>query len=159
MARYNQWANRRLYAAADLPDAMLRRDVGVYFGSLYLTLEHLLKTDRTWTHLLHGGTLVDMPVTPLPGDFAGLQAARVAHDALLVDWLGDVDPVWLDEPFVFQSALGSWQGLTWSESRAATFTHLFNHQSHHRGQAHTALSLLGVDPPALDMLVQGMLGE
>ncbi|MEQ9122638.1 MAG: DinB family protein, partial [Alphaproteobacteria bacterium] len=31
--------------------------------------------------------------------------------------------------------------------------HFFNHQTHHRGQAHTALSILtGAEPPSLDML-------
>jgi uncharacterized damage-inducible protein DinB len=32
--------------------------------------------------------------------------------------------------------------------------HLFNHQTHHRGQAHAALTLLGVrEPHSLDLLV------
>lgn len=160
MARYNRWANRRLYAAAaDLPDEARRRDVGVYFGSLYLTLEHLLKTDRAWTHLLRGGTLTDMQVLPVPQDFAGLRDAREAHDALFVDWMDGVDPGWLDQPFSFSSALGSWQGKTYHGTHASTLAHLTNHQTHHRGQAHSALSLLGVAPPALDILVQGMLGE
>jgi uncharacterized damage-inducible protein DinB len=31
--------------------------------------------------------------------------------------------------------------------------HVFNHQTHHRGQAHTGLSILtGEEPPSLDMI-------
>jgi uncharacterized damage-inducible protein DinB len=31
--------------------------------------------------------------------------------------------------------------------------HLFNHQTHHRGQAHACLSILaGSEPPSLDLL-------
>lgn len=160
MARYNRWANRRLYAAcADIPDESRRRDVGLYFGSVHLTLEHLIKTDRAWTHLLRGGTLADMPPVPVPQDFPALRAAREEHDALFVAWMDDLEPDWLDGPFAFSSTLGSWQGLTWSDTRGGTLVHLFNHHTHHRGQAHTGLSLLGAEPPALDMLVQGMLGE
>jgi uncharacterized damage-inducible protein DinB len=33
--------------------------------------------------------------------------------------------------------------------------HLFNHQTHHRGQAHACLSILtGVEPPSLDLAFQ-----
>jgi uncharacterized damage-inducible protein DinB len=50
--------------------------------------------------------------------------------------------------------------MTHVGTNASTLTHLFNHQTHHRGQAHTALSLLGVkEPLALDILVKGFLGE
>lgn len=160
LARYNLWANHRLYAAcADLPDESRRRDVGLYFGSVHATLEHLLKTDHAWTHLLRGGTLADLPAVPVPEDFAALRDARAGHDALFVAWMDEVDEAWLDAPFAFTSALGSWQGLTWADTRGGTLAHLFNHHTHHRGQAHTGLSLLGADPPALDMLVQGMLGK
>jgi uncharacterized damage-inducible protein DinB len=32
--------------------------------------------------------------------------------------------------------------------------HLFNHQTHHRGQAHACLSILtGAEPPSLDLLL------
>ncbi|WP_336951597.1 DinB family protein [Sphingobium aromaticivastans] len=161
MARYNQWANLRLYdAAGELTEDALRRDVGVYFKSLYLTLEHLLRTDWAWTHLLRGHSLADMPVMVPPADFAALRFAREAQDAMIVEWLDAVDEDWLERPFSFTSALGSWRGMTFEGSHASTLAHVFNHQTHHRGQAHSALSLLGVaDPPALDILVQGMLGE
>jgi uncharacterized damage-inducible protein DinB len=49
LARYNAWANARLYKAVGaLPDELYRRDVGIYFKSLHGTLNHLLATDRIW---------------------------------------------------------------------------------------------------------------
>lgn len=49
MARYNAWANLRLYKMAGaLPEELYRREVGVYFKSLHGTLNHLLVTDRIW---------------------------------------------------------------------------------------------------------------
>src|SRR5258708_19752634 len=49
LAAYNRWANSRLYAAAlDLSDQAYRLHIGVFFGSLHGTLNHLLLTDRLW---------------------------------------------------------------------------------------------------------------
>ena len=55
MARYNAWANLRLYKMAGaLPEELYRREVGVYFKSLHGTLNHLLVTDRIWMRRLTG---------------------------------------------------------------------------------------------------------
>jgi uncharacterized damage-inducible protein DinB len=55
MARYNAWANVRLYKMAGaLPEELYRREVGVYFKSLHGTLNHLLVTDRIWMRRLTG---------------------------------------------------------------------------------------------------------
>jgi hypothetical protein len=55
MAKYNAWANGRLYAAASsLPDESYRKNVGAFFGSLHGTLNHLLVTDRIWMRRLTG---------------------------------------------------------------------------------------------------------
>jgi len=54
-AAYNQWANARLYSAAlALSDSAYRQRVGVFFGSLHGTLNHLLVTDRLWLRRLTG---------------------------------------------------------------------------------------------------------
>lgn len=161
LAQYNAWANARLFAdAATLPEEALEEDVGVYFTSLFATLEHVLKVDRAWQYLLDGGAVADLaPARPM-ADFAALRAARRTEDEQLVRWLSAVNAAWLDAPFTFQSALPMWQGLTWRGTRASTLTHLFNHQTHHRGQAHAALTRLGiVEPQSLDLLVKFMLGE
>lgn len=49
MARYNQWMNTRLYAAAaQLDDAQLRADRGAFFGSILATLAHIVAADTLW---------------------------------------------------------------------------------------------------------------
>jgi uncharacterized damage-inducible protein DinB len=161
MAAYNRWANARLYAdAATLTDEALNRDVGVYFQSLFATLTHLLQTDQAWTFLLQGGKLGAMALPAPPADLPGLYAARLAQDAEFVAWMDRIDATWLALPFTFVSGLGSSKGKSYAGTHASTLTHLFNHQTHHRGQAHTALRLLGVaEPRALDILVKGFLGE
>jgi uncharacterized damage-inducible protein DinB len=54
-AAYNKWANARLYAAAlDLSEQSYRLHIGVFFGGLHGTLNHLLLTDRLWLKRLTG---------------------------------------------------------------------------------------------------------
>jgi uncharacterized damage-inducible protein DinB len=161
MAAYSAWANARLLAdAAALPEGAFERPVGVYFGSLKGTLDHLLQADRAWLHLLQGGSLRDLALPPLPADFAGHRAAREAQDATFTAWVQSLDDGWFEVPFEFVSGMQSWKGLTWRGTHGSTLTHVLNHQTHHRGQAHAALTLLGVkEPNALDLLVKGMLGQ
>ena len=44
-------------------------------------------------------------------------------------------------------------GMPQSQVLADILLHIFNHQTHHRGQAHACLSILtGGEPPSLDLL-------
>jgi uncharacterized damage-inducible protein DinB len=44
-------------------------------------------------------------------------------------------------------------GTTHKKKLCDILAHLFNHQTHHRGQAHAALTVLGIKEPAsLDLL-------
>jgi len=157
MAAYAEWANRQVYADATvLSDEERRRDVGVYFKSLFATLSHLLQSDRAWSFLLQGGTLADMKL-PAPADtFEGLSAARFAQDTAFTTWVDSLSEDWFGRPFSFVSGLGQWKGHAYHGTHASTLTHVLNHGTHHRGQAHAALTILGVtEPNALDILVKG----
>src|SRR3954467_12566163 len=90
LARYNRWANARLYAAAlDLSDQSYRLHVGVFFGSLHGTLNHLLLTDRIWLKRLTGeGDPPNQHDAILFDDRNTLARARMAEDARLIDVVG-----------------------------------------------------------------------
>jgi uncharacterized damage-inducible protein DinB len=161
LALYNRWANARLYAdAASLSREALQRDVGVYFRSLFGTLVHLLQADRTWSYLLGGGDRAKMVLPAAPTDFESLRQARRSQDEAFVAWVRTLDEAWLAEPFSFVSPQGTWKGYTYSGTHASTLAHVFNHQTHHRGQAHAALTRLGIaEPLPLDLVIKGFLGE
>jgi uncharacterized damage-inducible protein DinB len=151
MATYNRWANRRLYAAAAALDAAAyRRDVGVYFGSLHGTLNHLLVADRIWMHRLEGTGAAPQALNQiLFEELAALSAARVAEDERIVSFVAARDAAAFESVLDYRTLNGNPQRQPLREILA----HVFNHQTHHRGHAHAALTRLGVtQPPPLDLL-------
>ena len=150
LARYNLWANNRLYnACADLPDEARRLDRKAFFGSLHATLNHLLAGDRIWMgrirHRDHGVTRLD---EVLYDDFAELRAARIAEDvgiAAYADGLKAEDMLTILEYRSFTAGAGR-------TPLPLVLGHMFNHQTHHRGQAHAMLSQAGLAAPSLDLL-------
>lgn len=150
-AQYNRWANRRLYkAAAELPEADYLKPRQSFFKSLHGTLNHILVADRIWLarftgHPNHGIKSLDQI---LYADLIGLTVAREAEDAQLVaftDGLNDAD---LRQMVTYTNMAGQ------SHTRRLDhlLPHIFNHQTHHRGQAHDQLSQTNVAPPPLDLL-------
>jgi uncharacterized damage-inducible protein DinB len=150
-AAYNRWANRRLYeAVAGLPDAARRRSLGLFFTSLHGTLNHLLVADRVWLRRLTGeGPQPARLNEILFEDFDALRAAREAEDARILGYIESLTEADFVAPFTYETL----SGAAHSQRRCETLAHFFNHQTHHRGQAHAALTILGLrEPPPLDLL-------
>lgn len=150
MAKYNAWANARLYTMArDLPDAAYQQDVGAFFGSLHGTLNHLLVTDLIWMQRFTG--IGDSPKTLdaiLFEDLPSLELARRKEDARIVQYIDGLSDSDIAEDVAYVMTNGVPQRYMLGELLA----HLFNHQTHHRGQAHMILTLLGVvEPQPLDL--------
>jgi uncharacterized damage-inducible protein DinB len=151
-AAYNRWANSRLYAAAlDLSEQAYRLYIGVFFGSLHGTLNHLLLTDRLWLKRLTGeGDHPNRLDTILYEERAELTRARIAEDNRLITVVDKYDDAALASLHSYKTT----SGMPQSQVLSDILLHLFNHQTHHRGQAHACLSILtGSEPPSLDMLV------
>ena len=151
-ARYNQWANARLYRMASLlPDAAYRRDVGAYFGSLHGTLNHLLTADRIWMNrLTRTGDHPNKLNAIVFEDLAELRKAREAEDRRIIDYVSGLTDEAIGEPWDYQTLAGKPQRQPLYE----ILGHFLNHQTHHRGQAHGILTALGVkEPDPLDLLV------
>ena len=144
MAAYNAEMNRRVFgAAARLSDAERRAERGAFFGSIHGTLNHLLWADRMWMSRFAGWDKPAMPLSGSPGLYDGfedLRPARTEADAALLAWAEGIDAAWLD------GSLTWWSGATGREVTrpvAALIVHLFNHQTHHRGQVHAMLTAAG----------------
>jgi uncharacterized damage-inducible protein DinB len=151
LARYNEWANRRLYAAAaELSDAHYRTDRGAFFKSMHGTLNHLLVTDRIWMQRITGeGDAPDRLDAILFEDFPPLRAAREAEDRRIIDHVTSLDGTQLAGVIRYRRV--STPDL-FEQELAPALAHLFNHQTHHRGQAHAILTGLVGRAPELDLL-------
>ena len=161
MAAYNQWQNEALLAAAETLDPAVRdADAGLFFGSITATLNHLLWADRLWLHRFAGTAKPDAAgiaqSTTLFADWPSLVAARRDTDRALVAWTEGLTADWLKGDLGWYS--GS-LGRTVSRPRALLVVHLFNHQTHHRGQIHGALTRAGVATAATDLPFMPALAE
>ena len=150
-AAYNGWANGRLCdAAGGLSEAELNEDRGAFFGSLLATMNHLLVADGIWMKRFTGkGEAATRLDAILHTDLAGLTAARVAMDARIIDWLGGLDDAALSRSFTYSTISNP---TTITQPLGPALSHVFNHQTHHRGQCHAILTALGKESLALDLL-------
>lgn len=153
-ARYNRWQNRSLYtAAAGLADADRKRERGAFFGSLHGTLSHLYFTDMLWLHRFTGTTPVPKvksiaeSATAMP-DWNELAKSRRKLDADIIAWADALAPADLAGDFTWASMT---TGTTLTRPRWLMITHWFNHQTHHRGQAHCLLTQSGMKPEDTDL--------
>ena len=152
MASYNAWANARLFRMAGaLADELYRKEVGAYFKSLHGTLNHLLVADRIWMRRLTGlGDHADKLNAILFDDLSSLHAARVEEDSRLLRFVQGLAEPAFEEVLDYRMLNGAPQ----RQRRREILAHLFNHQTHHRGQAHAILTVLGVtEPDPLDLLI------
>ncbi|MBX3575677.1 MAG: damage-inducible protein DinB [Rhizobiaceae bacterium] len=151
MAAYNRWANVRVYdAAAELSDREWQKDTGAFFGSMMGTLNHLVATDRIWMKRFTGlGEAPRALDAIVDRSFEGLRAARVVEDARIMEWVDALSEEELEGRFTYVTMTDV---RTVSQRIAPVLAHLFNHQTHHRGQAHTILTMLGKPSLGLDLV-------
>jgi uncharacterized damage-inducible protein DinB len=142
LARYNAWANRRLYdAAAKLSDADYRADRGAFFGSLHRTLNHLLVADRIWMYRFtkEGPTYTALD-TIACGDLTVLRTERETEDRRIIAFVDGLDDQRLAANFSYRTITNPADVM---QPLSPALAHFFNHQTHHRGQAHGLLTAIG----------------
>jgi uncharacterized damage-inducible protein DinB len=83
-------------------------------------------------------------------DFPTLRARREKADAAIVDWSERVDEAWLADDLVWFSGAANRE---MRRQRAKLVVHFFNHQTHHRGQAHALLTAYGADTGDTDLFL------
>ncbi|KAF7788918.1 hypothetical protein PRUB_a2020 [Pseudoalteromonas rubra] len=163
LADYNQWMNHKIYtAAARLNETALKQDRGAFFGSILGTLNHLVVADLIWLKrfaAIEACASVLAPVAAQP-DPTSLAQCIFEDLAQLTDYRQ-----WLDKQIIYllqalqESDLAgtltyrNTKGATYQKPFASLLTHLFNHQTHHRGQISTLLSQAGEDLGATDLVL------
>lgn len=153
-AGYNAWANERLYnTSAKLNDDEYRADRGAFFKSVHGTLNHLLAADRIWMKRFTGqGEAPGRLDAILHEELASLRAARDREDARIEAYVGQLTEEELAANFSYLTIVNP---KTVTQPLAPALDHFFNHQTHHRGQAHAMLTgLKGRDfAPSFDLII------
>ena len=149
LARYNTLANRKLYdACTQLSEAERTRIRPAFFKSIHGTLNHIMIGDRIWLTRFEGGT---MPSTGLDAilheDFDALRSARSVQDERIEVFASGLTPKFLAQSIQYVNN----QGRHLDDPADLLVAHLFNHQTHHRGQIHDMLTQTAIAPPSLDL--------
>jgi len=147
-ARANRLANHRLHAAmAPLSREQFHATRTGFFPSLAATLNHILWVDLYYIGCLHGERGVRARLLPWQpfDELAPLAAAQAESDQRLIAWCDRLDAAALDAMVEMERADHVQRDRT-----GHVLAHLFNHQTHHRGQAHAMLAGTPVAPPQLD---------
>jgi uncharacterized damage-inducible protein DinB len=154
MAAYNAEMNRRLYdAAARIADSERRRDRGAFWGSLHGTLSHLLWGDRMWMSRFDDWPKPDViqkDSAAFVENFDEMRRLRVDADERISAWAGRVTDAWLAEDLIWFSGAAQKELC---QPRSVLVTHFFNHQTHHRGQAHALITACGEKTGDTDLFV------
>ena len=150
MAGYNRWMNEKLYAiCATLSDEERKRDREAFFRSIHGTLNHLLLTDRGWLGRFRGDPWTFRSLDQeLYADFAELRRERSVTDASIEEYVGALTTDRLSKDFTYTT----YGGKTFTHALGPALVHVFNHQTHHRGQLTTLLSQRGIDPGVTDVI-------
>ena len=141
---YNAEMNQRIYAAAGrLSDEARKEGRGAFFGSIHGTLNHLLWADQMWMSRFAGWPKPEAPdkrTDRMFEHFADMQAKRAEIDSAISSWAAGVTDAWLGGTLTWFSGIAQREVTA---PRAVTVIHMFNHQTHHRGQAHAMLTAAG----------------
>jgi len=169
MAQYNLRMNTQVYAAASQLSAdELSQDMGAFFKSILGTLNHIMVGDLFWLNrfaLLHGSdskqfsslqaALKNFPIPKtlnqiLFEDFSELRKTREAMDLAIQVWLTKDT---CEQDFILDLTYHNSKGEGATRDFGELVSHLFNHQTHHRGQVSTLLSQKGIDVGGTDFLI------
>jgi len=161
MADYNQWMNQKVYeAAGTLAEHVLHEDKGAFFGSIFATLKHIMVADTIWLQRFATALpahqalsqIVELPHsdsldTLVCDTFMQLKIRRQLLDETLSELADTLSDAELAQAVRFMNP----KGIESSKNLFSLLMHVFNHQTHHRGQVTTLLSQSGVDVGITDL--------
>ncbi|NRB39549.1 MAG: damage-inducible protein DinB [Pseudomonadales bacterium] len=163
MSEYNAYMNENIYAVASKLDMQaLTKDRGAFFKSIMGTLNHILVGDIIWlkriaNHPMNLSSLHEMHQISKPNsldeiifpDLKSLQRERKKLDLIIHNFVNEISEEHINSTLIYTNT----QGEAFSKKLSYILQHLFNHQTHHRGQVSVLLSQSGIDLGATDLLM------
>jgi uncharacterized damage-inducible protein DinB len=154
LARYNRAANEDLVGhLASLPAPELSKPRGAYFASIQGILDHVIMCDINWLRrfreLFGSDGSLNRPRLSPPGHawttfefpiFEEFARERAVVDAIFEDWIALADTSRFGEVLAYSDSHGAPKRYYLRDA----LDHVFNHQTHHRGQVSQILDELGI---------------
>ena len=144
------WMDEKIYnVCLEIPDGLRRKDMGAFFRSIHSTLNHIYYGDLAWLERLRDNKFTPRKLgVDLFDNFDELKSSQAKMDGEILNWARTLTPERLNENFDYISNVANF-------SRALPLwvltTHMFNHQTHHRGQVTTLIKQLGYEPGITDI--------
>ena len=153
LARNNRLANLRLHTACgQLSQEEFVAPRTSFFPTIRATLNHIYLVDLFYLDALKGGTL-GYAAFAQDEPFVEMSALQDAQAELEEDLIAFVDML---KPDDLAATVRVHRAERIQQDRCDDIlTHLFQHQTHHRGQVHAMLSGTSVKPPQLDEFIVG----
>lgn len=162
MAEYNHLMNQNIYAACEaLSNEALVQNRGAFFGSILGTLNHLIVADTLWLKRFYAAglkciSLESVKNLPQPEaldsmlftNMSELKNRRELLDRAILSFVNEVTEPALHSTITYKNA----KGVSSNKVFFSVLMHLFNHQTHHRGQITTLLSQLEIDVGVTDLV-------
>ncbi len=163
MAQYNQWMNRQIYSAsAQLSVEALIQDKGAFFGSIFGTLNHIAVGDSIWLKRFAPFLLDHPELNPIRdleqpksldsmlfSDLSSLNDYRKMLDDIFIELAQSISTTELNQWVSYSNT----KEIPSQKSLFSLLMHVFNHQTHHRGQISTLLSQSGIAIASTDLVV------
>ena len=149
--------DRFLRGGQDFELSLLAREFGITIvlgeSDLDLALLALPRADELVLAAGNEGAAsgsASQPAVKFFDTFPDLRKARIDQDTAIETFFANADEAFLDRPLSYINS----RGMAYTDAAPRAVLHFFNHQTHHRGQAHAILTVVGVtEPDPLDLLI------
>lgn len=166
LADYNASLNQKICTSiATVPNETLLEDKGAFFGSILGTLNHIMVGDLIWltrfnqhSNYANGFTsLSQLSEFTLPTQLTQTLYSskedytrnRLELDSIIIQFIKELAETDLSQTLTYTNT----KGAQFSKPFSPLLLHLFNHQTHHRGQVTTLLNQMDIDVGATDLLM------
>lgn len=144
LSQYNSWMNEKIYHACNqLSEQQRKQNCEAFFGSIHGTLDHIIYADTAWLERLRDNQFTPRDITKGMFDsWQELTKQRFVLDKEILNWTHQLDGKTLNSTFTYKSNVDK---KTRSAPYWCSALHMFNHQTHHRGQLTTLLTQRSID--------------
>ncbi len=157
LAKYNTLANRAYWEILRNHEDLCLEPQTTHFGSILGLLSHVILSDVTWMRRL--GRRPTSPDSPLALEFSSPDevpfatpkswfAQRSELDHLIEEWIDELSKTEIAESISYRSS----SGKQFSQAQWQILLHVFNHQTHHRGQIAQILDDRGIANDASNLI-------